>query len=144
LQKKRLKDVTLYCDGSSLGNPGAGGWGVILDYRDRQESFSGGERDVTNNRMELRAVIEGLKHLKEPCRVQVVTDSTYVANGINLWLKGWVEKSFKGVKNVDLWKEYLRVSRKHIISAKWIRGHSGHRENELCDRMAKREASNIK
>ncbi len=135
-----MKEVTLYSDGSSLGNPGPGGWGVILDYKGNIKELSGGESNTTNNRMELKAVIEGLKQLKEPCKVEVVTDSSYVANAINSWLEGWVKKEFKKVKNVDLWKEYLEVSKPHKIKATWVRGHSGHPQNERCDSLAVAEA----
>jgi ribonuclease HI len=138
------KEITLYCDGSSLGNPGAGGWGAILEYKGFQKEFSGGCRYTTNNQMELKAVIEGLKRLKEPCRVEVVTDSSYVANAINDWLKGWIKRNFKGVKNVELWKEYIEVSRPHQVRAVWVRGHSGHKMNERCDHLAVTEAKKLK
>jgi len=136
LKKEEKKAVTLYSDGSSLGNPGPGGWGVILEYKGKKKEFSGSEANTTNNRMELKAVIEGLKRLKEPCSVEVVTDSSYVANSINLWLKKWIKKDFKNVKNIDLWREYLEVSKPHTIKATWVRGHSGHKENERCDKLA--------
>ncbi len=136
--------MILYCDGSSLGNPGAGGYAGILEYRGKRKIFSGGEKKSTNNQMELKAVIEGLKLLKEPCKVLIVTDSTYVANAINLWLKSWIQKKFKGVKNKELWKEFLEVAQKHQVEAKWIKGHSGHEENELCDKLAKKEALKLK
>ena len=144
MEKKSLKKVTLYCDGSSLGNPGAGGYGGILEYKGERKLFSGGARDVTNNQMELKAVIEGLKLLKEPCAVEVVTDSRYVADGINSWLKNWVKKEFRGVKNTNLWREFLELSKVHQVVAKWVRGHNGHKENELCDEMARREALKYK
>ena len=144
MKRKEKKAVTLYSDGSSLGNPGPGGWGVILEYKGRQKEFSGGERETTNNRMELTAVIEGLRRLREPCDVEIVTDSSYVANAINSWLKGWIEKDFKKVKNVDLWKEYLNVSKIHNVKATWVRGHSGHKENERCDKLATSEAKKFK
>jgi ribonuclease HI len=144
LEKKSLKKVTLYCDGSSLGNPGAGGYGGILEYKGKRKLFCGGAEDVTNNQMELKAVIEGLKFLKEPCVVEVVTDSRYVADGINSWLKNWVKKEFRGVKNPNLWREFLELSKVHQVVAKWVRGHNGHKENELCDEMARREALKYK
>jgi len=140
LQKKQLKQITLYSDGSSLGNPGAGGYGGILEYKGKTKEYSGGESHTTNNRMELRGVIEGLKLLKEPCSVEVVSDSSYVVKAINEWLPNWVAKNFKNVKNVDLWKEYLEVSKPHNISATWVRGHNGHPQNERCDILAKQEA----
>jgi ribonuclease HI len=144
LKKEEKKEVILYSDGSSLGNPGAGGYGGILDYNGKRKIFSGGDVGVTNNQMELKAVIEGLKLLKEPCKVLVVTDSSYVADAINSWLSNWIKKDFKGVKNIDLWREYLEVAKNHQVSAKWVRGHSGHEENELCDKLAREEAYKYK
>lgn len=135
-----MKKITLFCDGSSLGNPGAGGWGAILRFGDKEKELSGGEEYTTNNRMELLAVIEGLKALREPCLVSVVSDSSYVVKGINEWLKGWIKKEFKGVKNPDLWLLFLEVSKIHKVDATWVRGHNGHPENERCDILAKEEA----
>jgi len=141
--QKKLKNIRLYSDGSSLGNPGAGGWGTILEYNGIQKSFSGGETNTTNNRMELTAVIEGIKKLKEPCNIEIITDSSYVANAINQWLANWVAKDFKKVKNIDLWKEYLKAAKPHKIKATWVRGHSGHIENEKCDKLAVDAAKQI-
>ena len=138
------KEVTLYSDGSSLGNPGPGGWGVILEYKGRQKEFSGSQKVATNNQMELKAVIEGLKRLKEPCSVRVVTDSSYVANAINEWLKNWIKKDFKGVKNKELWEEFIEVSKDHSIRAEWVRGHSGNEMNERCDKLAVEAAKKCK
>lgn len=139
-----MKKIRLFSDGSSLGNPGPGGYGGILRYGENEKKFSGGEVDTTNNRMELKGVIEGLKLLKEPCEVEVVSDSSYVVKAINEWLFGWVKKDFKKVKNVDLWKEYLQVSKPHKVRGIWVKGHAGHEENEMCDIMAKNEAEKIK
>ena len=139
-----MKKITLYCDGSSLGNPGFGGWCVILCYQNTRKIISGGEANTTNNRMELKAVIEGLKALKEPCAVEIVSDSNYVCEGINAWLKNWIIKDFKKVKNPDLWREYVNLSTKHKVSATWVKGHSGHAQNEECDKIAKDEAGKIK
>ena len=144
MQKKARKQITLYSDGSSLGNPGPGGYGGILDYKGKRKSYSGGEAETTNNRMELLAVIEGLKLLKEPCDVEVVSDSSYVVKAINEWLENWIRKDFKKVKNIDLWKAYLEAASPHNIKATWVRGHAGHEENELCDIMAKEEAMKYK
>jgi len=144
LSNKALKQITLYCDGSSLGNPGPGGYGGILEYKGRRKEFSGGEPHTTNNRMELRAVIEGMKMLKEPCRIHIISDSSYVVKAINEWLVGWVRKGFVKVKNVDLWQEYLEVSAHHHVTAQWVRGHAGHAENEICDRLARDAATKIK
>ncbi|MGP1450086.1 MAG: ribonuclease HI [Wolinella sp.] len=139
-----MKKVTLFCDGSSLGNPGAGGYCGILRYGERERVISGGESETTNNRMELRAVIESLKVLKEPCAVEIFSDSSYVVRGINDWLGGWIKKDFVKVKNPDLWRDYIEVSRPHKVRAIWIRGHSGHTENERCDTIAKNEANKQK
>ena len=144
MQNQTLKQITLYSDGSSLGNPGAGGYGGILEYKGKCKEFSGADAHTTNNRMELKGVIEGLKLLKEPCKVEIVSDSSYVTKGINEWLAGWVRKNFAKVKNVDLWKEYIEVSKPHQIHATWVRGHNGHPQNERCDELARDEAQNIK
>lgn len=139
-----MKQVTLFCDGSSLGNPGSGGWCGILRYKDKEKILKGGKANVTNNQMELSAVIESLKVLKEPCEVLIVSDSSYVLKGISEWLPSWIAKNFKGVKNPKLWQEYLEVSKIHKIKVEWVRGHSGHKENEMCDKIAKEEALKIK
>ncbi|WP_200763133.1 ribonuclease HI [Nitrosophilus alvini] len=139
-----MKKIYLYSDGSSLGNPGPGGFCTIIRYKKHEKIIKGAEPHTTNNRMELRAVIEGLKALKEPCEVVIYSDSNYVVKAINEWLPGWIKKDFKNVKNVDLWKEYLEISKPHKIKAIWVKGHSGHSENELCDKIAKEEANRIK
>jgi ribonuclease HI len=139
-----MKKITLFSDGSSLGNPGPGGYGTILRYGTNEKIIRGGEPHTTNNRMELRGVIEGLKVLKEPCEVTIVSDSSYVIKGINEWLSGWVKRNFAKVKNPDLWREYLEVSAPHRIRGEWVRGHNGHDENEQCDVIAKEEAEKYK
>ncbi len=139
-----MKQVTLFCDGSSLGNPGPGGYGAILRYKEFEKVVRGYEEQTTNNRMELKAVIEGLKLLKEPCEVEVVSDSSYVVKAINEWLESWKKRDFKKVKNPDLWQEYIKVAKPHKITATWVRGHNGHKENELCDAIAKEEAQKAK
>lgn len=139
-----MKKITLFSDGSSLGNPGPGGYCALLRYGENEKIISGGEPDTTNNRMELLGVIEGLNAIKEPCEVHIVSDSSYVIQAINEWLANWVKKDFKKVKNPDLWKRYLEVSAEHRISAEWVRGHAGHAENERCDRIAKEEAGKFK
>jgi ribonuclease HI len=139
-----LKKITLFSDGSALGNPGPGGFGTILRYNDKERIISGGEPHTTNNRMELRGVIEGLKALKEPCEVEVVSDSSYVVKAINEWLQGWVARDFKKVKNPDLWREYLSVAKPHRITGTWVRGHAGHEENERCDDIARAIAEEYK
>jgi len=139
-----VKQVTIFSDGSSLGNPGPGGYGVILRYGKREKELTGGEPMTTNNRMELMAVIEGLKALKEPCEVTIYSDSSYVVKAINEWLKDWVKRDFKKVKNPDLWKTYLEVAKPHKVKAVWVRGHNGHPENERCDELARKTAEKFK
>ena len=137
-----MKEVIIYTDGACSGNPGAGGWGTILVYKGKEKEMSGGAPETTNNRMELTAVIEGLKALKETCKVTVVTDSQYVANGINLgWAKSWKENNWrkkdrKPALNPELWEELLSLIDKHEVTVEWVRGHDGHPENERCDKMA--------
>ncbi|HUH43119.1 MAG: ribonuclease HI [Sulfurimonas sp.] len=139
-----MKKITLFSDGSALGNPGPGGYGVILRFGDKERELSGGHIHTTNNRMELLGVIEGLRALKHPCDVDIVSDSSYVVKGINEWLCNWIKKDFKNIKNPDLWRDYIEVSRVHKINAIWVRGHDGHIENERCDVLAKNEAQKIK
>lgn len=139
-----MKSIKLFCDGSSLGNPGPGGYCGILRYGDKEKIIAGGEEMSTNNRMELKAVIESLKHLKEPCEIELYSDSKYVCDGIALWLKNWVKKNFDKVKNPDLWQEYLEVCKPHLIKTFWIKGHNGHIENERCDKIAKQWALKYK
>jgi len=139
-----VKKITLFSDGSALGNPGPGGYGAILRFGNKEREISGGEAHTTNNRMELLAVIEGLRALKEPCDVEIISDSSYVVKGINEWLDGWIKRDFKKVKNPDLWIEYIEVSKPHKINATWVRGHNGHAENERCDILAKQEAQKMK
>lgn len=139
-----MKKITLFSDGSALSNPGPGGYGAILRYGDKERIISGGEAHTTNNRMELLGVIEGLRALKEPCDVTIISDSSYVIKGINEWLEGWIKRNFAKVKNPDLWQEYLHVSQPHQIHGIWVRGHNGHPENERCDVIAKEEAEKFK
>ena len=137
-----MKEVIIYTDGACSGNPGPGGWGTILDYKGRQKELSGGERQTTNNRMELTAVIEGLKALREKCIVTVITDSKYVSDGINLgWARSWkannwLKKDKKPALNPELWDELLSLIDNHVVTVKWIKGHAGHPENERCDKLA--------
>jgi len=144
LQNQVRKQITLYSDGSSLGNPGPGGYAGILEFKGVRKEYFGGDAHTTNNRMELQGVIEGLKLLKEPCDVEIISDSSYVIKAINEWLEGWVRKNFAKVKNVDLWKEYLEISSPHNVRGTWVRGHNGHPENERCDELARSEAERIK
>ena len=138
-----MKSVEIFTDGACRGNPGPGGWGVLLRYGDRERELYGGEHDTTNNRMELRAAIEGLRALKEPCRVELTTDSVYVRNGITEWLPNWKKKGWKTagrkpVKNADLWRELDDQNQRHDVDWHWVKGHSGHRENEIADQLANR------
>ena len=144
-----MKKINLYSDGSALGNPGPGGWGTILEFKGNEKELCGGEEYTTNNRMELIGVIEGLKALKEPCDVHVTSDSSYVVKGINEWLEGWEKRGWKTagkkpVKNVELWKEYLEVSKIHKITATWVKGNAGHEHNERCDIIARSFAEKLK
>ncbi len=134
--------VEIYTDGSCQGNPGPGGWGVLLRYKDVEKEFSGYNPDTTNNRMELQAAIMGLEALKRPMIVDLYTDSQYVRDGITKWLpqwksKGWVLSTKKPVKNRDLWEELDALAQKHTVSWHWIRGHQGHPENERADELAR-------
>jgi ribonuclease HI len=143
-----MKKITIYSDGSSLGNPGPGGWGTILSFKDIKKELSGSEENTTNNRMELLGAIKGLEALKEPCDVEIISDSSYVVKGINEWLSGWIKNNWrnsqkKEVKNTDLWKQYIEVSSKHNIKAIWVKGHAGHEENERCDFLARSEAEKL-
>jgi ribonuclease HI len=137
-----MKKITLFSDGACSGNPGPGGWGAILQYGERAREMSGGCAQTTNNRMELRAVIEGLASLKESCTVEVVTDSRYVADGINKgWAKqwrsrGWRRADKKPAQNVDLWEKLLALCETHAVRFTWVRGHNEHPQNERCDELA--------
>lgn len=139
-----MKKITLFSDGSALGNPGPGGYGTILRFGDHEKIVSGSDEHTTNNRMELLGVIEGLSALKEPCEVEVISDSSYVVKGINEWLSAWIARDFKKVKNPELWKRYIEVSKPHKVNAVWVRGHNGHEENERCDKIARDEAQKAK
>lgn len=137
-----LKEVTIYTDGACLGNPGPGGYGVVLLYGDRRKELSGGYRLTTNNRMELLAAIVGLRSLKQRCRVTLYSDSQYVVNAINLgWARrwkaqGWMRNKKEKAVNPDLWEELLRLCDRHEVEFRWVRGHAGNAENERADRLA--------
>ncbi len=140
-----MDTVMLYTDGACSGNPGPGGWCAILRYRQREKELFGSEAETTNNRMELTAVLSGLKALKKSCDVIVVTDSRYVCDAINqhwlyAWLKnGWKKADKKPVLNRDLWETLLPLLQQHNVTFQWIKGHAGHPENERCDAIAVRE-----
>lgn len=136
-----LKKIEIFTDGACKGNPGPGGWGALLRYNGSEKSLYGGERDTTNNRMELMAAIEALRALKEPCEVSLTTDSEYVRKGISEWLaqwkkRGWRTAAKQPVKNADLWRELDEQAARHQVSWHWVKGHSGHRENEIADQLA--------
>ncbi len=144
-----MKRVTIHTDGGCQGNPGPGGWAATLDYGAHHREISGGEPATTNNRMELRAAIEALSALKEPCEVEFYTDSEYVKNGMTSWLatwklNGWKTKSRTRVKNEDLWQKLDDLASKHHVSWHWLKGHSGHPGNERCDQLANLEMEKIK
>ncbi len=137
-----MKEVTIYTDGACSGNPGPGGWGAVLLYGDHEKTIHGGEADTTNNRMELTAVIEALNALKEPCRIALYTDSSYVKDGITQWLEGWKRKGWKTankkpVKNVDLWKTLDHAAMRHQVEWHWVKAHAGHVLNERADELAR-------
>ncbi len=134
--------VEIFTDGACSGNPGPGGWGAILRFKDREKELSGGAQETTNNRMELQAAIEGLRALKRPMRVAIHTDSTYVKDGITKWIvnwkrNGWKTAAKKPVKNVDLWQALDDVLIGHDVEWHWVKGHAGHPENERADALAR-------
>lgn len=139
-----MKIVEIYTDGSCLDNPGFGGWAFILNYQGHEKTGFGAQANTTNNQMELRAIIQALKALKEPCEILLFTDSNLMVQSINEWLENWVKKDFKGKKNVPLWKEYLEVAKPHKIKAFWVKAHNNHPQNERCDEMARNAALKLK
>ena len=145
-----MKHVDIFTDGACSGNPGPGGWGAILRYNGIEKELSGGEKETTNNRMELTAVIEALKKLKEPCNVTLTTDSKYVADGLSKgWAKGWKKNGWKKADkkpalNPDLWDELLTLYHTHNVSIVWVKGHASHPENERCDALAVKEWEKLK
>ncbi len=145
-----MKRIEMFTDGACSGNPGPGGWGTILRYNGVEKELSGGNADTTNNRMELTAVIEGLKALKEPCEVIICTDSKYVSDAVTLgWAKkwkanGWRKADKKPALNAEMWDELLGLLDKHKVTFNWIKGHAGHSENERCDALAVAESQRYK
>ncbi len=138
-----MKQVEIYTDGACKGNPGPGGWGALLRYSGIEKSLYGGEANTTNNRMELMAAIEGLSALREPCEVTITTDSQYVRKGITEWLANWKRNGWRTaakepVKNADLWQRLDEQNQRHQVRWHWVKGHSGHRENEIADGLANR------
>ncbi|AKX44012.1 ribonuclease H [Thiopseudomonas alkaliphila] len=135
--------VVIYTDGACKGNPGPGGWGALLTYKGKELALCGGEAETTNNRMELMAAIEGLRALKRPTKVRLVTDSTYVMKGMQEWLANWKKRGWKTaskqpVKNVDLWQALDQLVAAHQVEWQWVRGHTGHPGNERADALANR------
>lgn len=135
------KHVVIYTDGACRGNPGPGGWGALLIFKDRKKTLKGAETETTNNRMELMGAIQALKALRESCRIDIYTDSQYVQKGISEWMKAWKAKGWrkadnKPVKNADLWQSLDEVQSKHQVKWHWVKGHSNHPENDLVDELA--------
>ena len=142
-------DIEIFTDGACLGNPGPGGWGVLLRWRGTERELSGGETETTNNRMELMAAIQGLEVLKRPGRVTLTTDSTYVKDGITKWIFNWKKNGWrsavkKPVKNVDLWQRLDAAVAGHDVNWRWVKGHAGHSENERVDNLARAAAEEIR
>ncbi len=138
-----MKVVEIFTDGACRGNPGVGGWGVLLRYNGTEKDLFGGEAHTTNNRMELLAAIRGLEAISETCQIELTSDSQYVRKGITEWLTGWKAKGWKTaakkpVKNQDLWKLLDEQAQRHSVNWHWVKGHSGHRENEMADKLANR------
>jgi ribonuclease HI len=143
------KVVEAFTDGACRGNPGPGGWGVVLRYQDKEKELYGNQAHTTNNRMELTAAIEALEALKQPCEVIITTDSQYVKNGINQWISNWKKRGWKTadkkpVKNIDLWQQLDELVSRHQVKWQWVRGHSGHPENERADALANRGIDELK
>lgn len=135
-----LKEVTIYTDGSCLGNPGNGGYCAILFYKEHKKVLTAGYRLTTNNRMELLAVITALSALKMPCRVTLYSDSKYVIDGITKWISSWTKRNWKNVQNVDLWKKLAAIASKHTITWNWVKGHDNDIYNNECDELARQAA----
>ncbi len=145
-----MKEVTLYTDGACSGNPGVGGWGAVLIFKNKEKRISGAQPSTTNNRMEMTAVIEGLKCLKEPCAVTVYSDSAYTVNAfVQGWVESWQQNGFKKadnkpVLNADLWAELLSLTKTHKVSFKKVKGHADNKYNNVCDKLATDAVKNFK
>jgi ribonuclease HI len=143
------KTIEIFTDGACSGNPGPGGWGAVLRFQGREKELSGGHPETTNNQMELQAAIEALKALKEPCSIELYTDSQYLRQGITLWIhnwkrNGWKTSDKKPVKNQALWEELDGLVKMHAINWHWLKGHAGHPENERCDELARNEIDRLR
>ena len=143
------KKVLIYTDGACSGNPGKGGWGAVLIYKNHKKEISGADKETTNNKMELTAMIKALEMLKEPCEVEAYTDSKYVCDSVNngwaqSWRKNnWIKKDKKPALNADLWEKLLSLIEKHNARINWVKGHAGHPENERCDELATNEIKKL-
>ncbi len=142
------EQVDIYTDGACRGNPGPGGWGAMLRYGGKETLISGAEEQTTNNRMELQAAVSALKKLKRPCNVSITTDSRYLMDGIQQWLPNWKQNGWKTaakkpVKNEDLWRQLDALVEEHTVEWKWVKGHSGHVENETVDQLANDAIDNL-
>ena len=143
-----MKSIEIYTDGACRGNPGIGGWGAIIQFQDNSKELFGGRAETTNNQMEMQAVIEGLKALKEPCKIILYTDSKYVMDGITSWIHGWKKNNWKTahkkpVKNRELWQELDQLVNQHEITWKWVKGHAGIPGNERADELANKGIDNL-
>lgn len=137
-----MKKIEIFTDGACSGNPGPGGWGVLLRYNNHEKKLKGGERETTNNRMELTAAIKAIQAVKQTCTIELTTDSQYVRKGITEWIAKWKRNDWKNsskktVKNLDLWQQLDQEVQSHKINWHWVKGHSGHRENEIVDELAR-------
>jgi len=143
-----MEEIEIFTDGACRGNPGLGGWGALIRRNGEERSLWGGERDTTNNRMEMEAAIRGLESIVESSNITITTDSNYLKDGITQWLEGWKNKNWKTsskkpVKNQDLWMRLDELSQFHNVNWKWVKGHSGHRENEIADQLANKGIDEI-
>ena len=137
-----MKKIEIFTDGACSGNPGPGGWGVLLRYNKHEKRMKGGARETTNNRMELTAAIKAIQAVKQSCTIELTTDSEYVRKGITEWMYKWKQNNWKNsskktIKNLDLWQQLDQEVQNHKINWHWVKGHSGHRENEIVDELAR-------
>ena len=145
-----MKEIKIYTDGECSGNPGPGGWGAVLEYGEHKKELSGGEKDTTNNKMELTAVIKALSALKEPCKVILTTDSKYVCDSVTKgWVYSWQKNNWrkadkKPALNIELWEQLLPLLETHQVEFVWVKGHAGHPQNERCDALAVAQSEKYK
>jgi ribonuclease HI len=149
MQQSALKKVIIHTDGGCHGNPGPGGWAAVLEYGKHRRELSGGAAATTNNRMEIQSALEALTSLKQPCEVELHTDSLYLKKGVTMWLAGWKANGWKTkakqpVKNADLWRALDAVAAPHSVQWKWVKGHAGHEHNERCDQLANAEIARLR